>query len=143
MTAKGCHGDCYILHELLLKFYALFLLWKIIHYHHIMQNYVYWKISLKDTFVCIKQSRLLHIIIQFSNATNFMLHRKSCCTGCHVAPDVMLHRMSCCTGCHVAPDVMLHRMSCCTGCHVALEVMLHQKSCCTGSHVAHQVCAER
>ena len=34
--------------------------------------------------------RLLHIIIQFSNATNFMLHRMSCCTGCHVAPDVML-----------------------------------------------------
>ena len=39
----------------------------------------------------------LHIIIQFSNATNFMLHRMSCCTGCHVAPEVMLHRKSCCT----------------------------------------------
>ena len=28
--------------------------------------------------------------------------------------DSILHRMSCCTGCHVALDVMLHRMSCCT-----------------------------
>ena len=52
-------------------------------------------IMLLDISMC--HQMLLHIIIQFSNATNVMLHRMSCCTGCHVAPDVTLHRKSCCT----------------------------------------------
>ena len=45
---------------------------------------------LRMKFVNFLATRAI-ITIQFADIIHFILHRMSCCTGCHVAPEVMLH----------------------------------------------------